>query len=295
MTSGPIERTPVPVVHPGPRHAERRQAVGTRVPSVRTVLAPHTPIVEALARAVEATGHTSAQVELAGGTFDRISHCVPAACVDGPTPISYSETREAAVPAQVLTGSATVGFREGARFVHCHASWLGEDGRLRAGHLWPESVTGAVPITVVVHPLTGVDMVSTTDTETLMPTFAPVVRAETTGRGPRAVISRVLPGEDLTAAVSALAAEHDLHAAVVRGSLGSLVGAVLGGRSGDRFVDCPCTEIISLTGVVGAGSAVRLSGVVVDPTGDVHAGELVAGRNLVAVTFELLLVEREER
>ncbi|WP_308816602.1 PCC domain-containing protein [Pseudonocardia alni] len=295
MIGEPITHGPVPVVHPGPRAPERRRSVPTRVTPVRTVLAPHTPIVEALSAVVEATGSTSAQVELVGGTFDRVSHCVPAADADAPTPISYSETHEAEVPAQVLTGAATVGFRDDVRFVHCHASWLGVDGRLRAGHLWPESVTGAVPIAVVIHPLAGVDMISSTDPETLMPTFAPVPSGGSAPvAGTRAVITRVLPGEDLGNAVEAVCAEHGFGAADVRASLGSLVGAVLGGQPDTRFVDCPCTEIISLTGVVDAGGTARLSGVVVDPDGNVHAGELVAGANIVAVTFELLVVERSE-
>ncbi|MEQ3553714.1 DUF296 domain-containing protein [Pseudonocardia nematodicida] len=277
--------------HPGPRHPVRRQGIAVATRAVHTVLPPHTPLVDALAAVVEATGHTSGQVELSGGVLDRISYCVPALCDDGSVAASYSATREAACPAQVLTGSVTVGFREGRRFAHCHAVWLEPGGALRAGHLWPDSRTGDVPVGATVFGLSGVDMVNARDDETHMPCFAPVPGTAGDPVGGPAVIARIRPGEDVTGAVTALSREHDLAGATVRGSLGSLAGGVLAGPSGPCRVDGPATEVV-LSGAVRDGEA-RLSAVLVDRHGAVHAGALVPGANPVAVTAEVLIVGEE--
>ncbi len=285
------------LVFPGPRHPDRRHTVTTHTSSVNTTLEPNIRLIDALDLVADRHGASSAQIELMGGTLDRISYCFPA-CGTGENPVSYSETHESEVPAQLLTASVTFGYRNGERFMHCHASWIDASGTLRAGHLWPESRLGAVPVYAVLHTLSGVDMVSADDPETRMPAFTPVVPVHVADRArdqARAVISRILPGEDIVMAAEEVCRTNGFERALVRAGVGSLVGGCLQRRDSAKLVDGPATEIVTIQGsiVSDANGAPRgtLSGILVDLRGEVHAGSLLRGRNPVAVTFELLIIE----
>lgn len=297
--------TSVPVTmlqHPGPVHPNRRQSVAVQSTAVHAMLRPGVRLIDALSEAVDRCGSDCVQIELMGGTFDSISYCVPA-CGTGARPVVYSESREAAVPAQLLTASATFGYRDGERFMHCHAMWIDAHGEIRAGHLWPPSLLGSVPVHAVLHTLPGATMVSENDRETLMPTFTPKdtpldppVTAVTGHR--RANICRILPGEDIVEAAEEVCRAAGISRALIRASLGSLVGACLRRGSDVIHVDGPGTEVISINGTVAPDTDGNLqgtlSGIVVDRHGDVHAGSLVRGHNPVAVTFELLIIEERK-
>jgi predicted DNA-binding protein with PD1-like motif len=291
---------PTLLQHPGPRLTPRVQTVTTRSAAVHATLSPGVRLIDGLAEILGSTDATCAQVEITGGIFDRISYCVPAECPDGSVVATFSETREARTPAQLLAGSVTVGFRNGERFMHCHAMWLDAEGEIQGGHLWPETVVGGVPVHVVVHPLPGISTVNARDPETCMPVFTPHYDADRSDepspvRGSRVAMSRVRPGEDITAAIRQVCVEQGFRAAVVRAGVGSLVGACLR-RGHDVFdVDGPATELATIAGRVRPDTAdVELSAIVVDRHGDVHAGVLVPGRNPVAITFELLIFEDDE-
>jgi len=288
----PIER----LRHPGPPQQDRRQAVATVTTPVQIVLRPGIRLIDAVDEALDAHGIGCAQIEFTGGVFDRISHCIPACSADGSTAMSYSDRREAKVPAQLLTASATVGYRDGERFMHCHAAWLDADGEIRAGHLWPETTIGPVPMYAVMHTLPGVSLLSSHDPETKMPTFVP--HGEGTGslaehgKGlSRSGVCRILPNEDIVEAAEAVCESLGFEHAVVRASLGSFVGAHLQhGDDEDVLVDGPATEVVNVVGTVNRDNT-ELSTILVDRHGAVHAGRLIRGRNLVAVTFELFIVE----
>jgi len=291
---------PTLLQHPGPRLMPRVQTVTTRSAAVRATLSPGKRLIDGLAEILGSTDATCAQVEISGGILDRISYCVPAECPDGSVVATFSQTREARTPAQLLAGSVTVGFRNGERFMHCHAMWLDAGGEIQGGHLWPETVVGGVGVCAVVHPLPGITTVNAQDPETCMPVFTPHPTADGSENpeavsGSRVAMSRVRPGEDITAAVRQVCAEQGFRTAVVRAGVGSLVGACL--RRGDDVfdVDGPATELATIVGRVPADPAdVELSAIVVDRHGDVHAGVLVPGRNPVAITFELLIFEDDE-
>lgn len=292
---------PTLLQHPGPRLMPRVQTVTTRSAALHVTLSPGVRLLDGLAQILEGTDATCAQVEITGGVFDRISYCVPAECPDGSVVCTFSETREARTPAQLLAGSVTVGFRDGERFMHCHAMWLDAEGQIRGGHLWPETVVGGVPVHAVVHPLPGVTTVNARDPETCMPVFTPhsdAQRSDESGpaRGSRVAMSRVRPGEDITAAVRRVCVEQGFGTAVVRAGVGSLVGACLRRGHDVVNVDGPATELATIAGRVHADIAdFELSAIVVDRHGEVHAGVLVPGRNPVAITFELLIFEDDER
>lgn len=186
--------------------------------------------------------------------------------------------------------------------MHCHAMWLDADGVLRGGHLWADSVFGAVAPYAVVHTLPGVTMINDDCRETMLPTFTPVSGkvappAPTSGHT-RAVICRILPGEDITEASEKVCHREGIHHGLIRGSVGSLVGARLHRSGGDHhLVDGPATEVIALAGSVRPDTTGSLradiSAVMVDRHGQVEAGPLVRSLNPVAVTFELLIIDEQ--
>lgn len=283
-------RAGVPLQHPGPRTPERIVSVPTAVTVVRAELPPGARVAAELYRITEAAGHRAACVELTHGCFGTLRYVHPA--VGTGRPAYFSDTFEPAGPCFVLGGAATVGTRESRGFAHLHATWLDEYGRVRGGHLLPETTVGEMPIEVTMRLLHDVAYVSDTCPETTMPAFSPHALAPATA--PHAVAARILPGEDLHTAVTAVAERAGFDSAVVRASLGSVVGARL--RTGPGRIaeaDWPATEFTALTGTVGDGDAV-LTASLVDRNGEVHTGLVLPGQNPVAVTFELYL-ERADR
>src|SRR5690606_6768676 len=123
--------------------------------------------------------------------------------------------------------------------------------------------------------------------ETEMPAFTPYRRTPATRI--RAVSSRIRPGEDLCTAVATVARRAGFDSALVRASLGSLVGARLRSGAGEPVeVDWPASEVTSLTGRVRGGD-VALVASRVGRHGEVFSGVILPGENPVAVTFELYL------
>ncbi|OQO92016.1 hypothetical protein B1813_06970 [Saccharomonospora piscinae] len=291
-------RAGVPLHHPGPRPAERIVSVPTPVTVVRAELPPGAVVADALWELTRSAGCRGASAELAHGCFGTLRYVHPAIATDGTRIASFSDTVEPTAPGFVVGGSATVGTREGRGFAHVHAAWLDGDGALRGGHLLPGTTVGDVAIQVTLRALPGAALVSETDPETTLPAFTPHRVAGEHGPA-RAVVSRVRPGVDLHEAVVEAARRGGFSSAVVRASLGSAVGARL--RTGPGRIteaDWPATEFTALTGTVegadGDRPRVTLAGSLVDLTGRVHAGVLLAGQNPVAVTFELFVEEAGE-
>ncbi|WP_072805825.1 PCC domain-containing protein [Rhodococcoides yunnanense] len=283
-----------PLVHPGPAADSRLESVSSATIVERLSLPPGSRLVDAIDDALSGLSLDSAQVELLGGPLARVSYCVPALCEDGSRAAWYSETLDAAVPATIVAGSATVGRRDGERFMHCHAAWYDGHGALRGGHLWPDTVVGATPVEAVLHAFDSVELRSGVDDETLMPVFTPSKSlGSAVGRG-RAVMTRVRPGIEIHEAVRQVMVASGIQRASVRGSLGSLVGATLLRDGGTVVAPGPATEVAMSGHVVRDGdslSEAHLTVFAIDRHGEVHTGELAGRGNLVAVTFELLVEE----
>ncbi|WP_326686290.1 MULTISPECIES: PCC domain-containing protein [unclassified Streptomyces] len=254
------------------------------------------PLADALAELTVGHGATSAQAELLGGTLGHVSYCVPAVCTDGSAAVGFSAARTARGPANVIAGSVTVGLRDDAPFVHCHAAWIDAGGVIQAGHVRPETTVGRVPLHAVLHPLPGVRNTSAVDPETRLPVFTPTAaRADIPAGGGRVAFSRVLPGENVRDAAEQVCRDQGFRRAVVRATLGSLVGPTLRRDDSHHTLEGPAAEVISLLGEVGpdADPAGQLHTLVVDSAGAVHGGVLVAENSPVAVTMELLIIEDE--
>jgi predicted DNA-binding protein with PD1-like motif len=116
------------------------------------------------------------------------------------------------------------------------------------------------------------------------------------GKTGRIAYARVAPNEDLVGAVEKFCAAEGFRHAFIRGSLGSLIDACLGGPNGTvQQIGGPAVEIVSMGGEVRTQPdgklAVALSGVVAGPDGRLYGGPFVAGHNPVLMTFELTLEE----
>lgn len=290
------------ITHPGPLHQQRIQSVQGTSTTIVKRLTGGGRLVDELHELLAASGHRSGVAEILDGDLEDISYCVPADGRDSRS-VSYSESR-ASVRGQVLFGTAVLGQRDGKPFMHCHCIWRQWDGALAAGHLWPETRTGALAPSVAMVGLVGIELTSSDCTETFLPVFTPhagngetLMNSDTPHPGHRTVVARVLPNEDITEAVARICNDNNFHSALVRGGTGSLIGAVFepcdGGST--RTVDGPATEIVTLIGHLVAGEdgtpSVHLSCSLVDKHGHVHAGRLVPGANPVSVTFELVVQE----
>jgi predicted DNA-binding protein with PD1-like motif len=285
--------------HPGPLTQPRIVSVVTTPVAAMEHLAPSGTLAAELFRILADLNLTSGMAELIGGSLSSISYCVPARGDDG-REVSYSEKRHQTL-GQLIFGAATLGLRDGEQWMHSHCAWLTPEGRLQAGHLWPETGVGTPPPLAVVHGLPGVDLQSTDDPETLLPVFTPHASTATTpteaaARLNRTVVARVCPNEDIGLAVEKICAENGFEHAVVRGGIGSLIGATFAPHNGitRARVDGPCTEVVTLVGHVtrtAEGIRSQLTCTLVDTQGVVHAGALVRGENPVAVTYELFVQE----
>lgn len=293
---------PEPVTHPGPRVTPRLISVPTQTRSIWAVLPAGRRLIDALDELLEDAGVRCAQVELLSGSFSEVAYCYPAIGKAADQPIWYSPEQAAESPVSLVGGGTTVGFRDGARFIHAHAAWFDAHGDLRGGHLMPETRIGANGVTVVAHTLEDATQYSADDPESRLPVFTPTAGRPT---GPsadrssgvsdastrRAVIARVCPGENLLAACGELMRAHNLRSARVGGSIGSLVGAALQRPSGVLWIDGPATEV-ALNGHLQLDEqgnvAGQLSAIVIDRHGRVHMGDLLP-ENIVAVTVELFL------
>ncbi|WP_051973302.1 PPC domain-containing DNA-binding protein [Cryobacterium sp. MLB-32] len=285
--------------HPGPLTQPRILSVVTTPVAAMQLLTPNTVLAAELFRILADLNLTSGMAELIGGTLAPISYCVPARGDDG-REVSYSEKRTE-THGQLIFGAATLGLRDGEPWMHSHCVWLTPEGRLQAGHLWPETGVGSPPPLAVVQGLPGVDLESTDDPETRLPVFTPhaatetVLPAEDAGLN-RTVVARVCPNEDISLAVEKICTENGFENAVVRGGIGSLIGATFAPHNGitRARVDGPCTEVVTLVGHVtrtAEGIRSQLTCTLVDTQGVVHAGALVRGENPVSVTYELFVQE----
>lgn len=127
------------------------------------------------------------------------------------------------------------------------------------------------------------------DEETEFVLFSPV-EGDTSlnGEGPRGLLLRVGPNEDILTAIEAIAADQGIAAAAVFG-IGSLNEVSF---EDGRHVPSLATELMIAHGridTVAEGPQASLSVAVVDIDGGIHEGVLARGDNPVCVTFELVI------
>jgi predicted DNA-binding protein with PD1-like motif len=291
------------LTQPGTPLPRRIDVHPTTLHPVSVELPAGTPLLEALQQVVFDQGYTSAFGELRGGTFTAFNYYIPAVCEAGTSVATFSDPFTGSSPAAFMRGGLTIGLRDGEVFTHCHAQFVDADGIMRAGHLIPESVIVGPGVTADLYATRDVAMTVLPDTEINFPVFqpqpaTPALPPADTSRGLRSIVARIHPNVDITEAIEELAAQHGFDTAVIRGKIGSFVGATL--AQGDQIVSAPgpATEVMYLDGTVrrdetGAHRA-ELTCAAAAVDGNVYSGAVVRGHNPVAMTFELALSEQAE-
>jgi hypothetical protein len=105
-----------------------------------------------------------------------------------------------------------------------------------------------------------------------------------------ALVVRVRPNQDLCLALERVCAERNIRRGLIRGGVGSLIGAVFDdGRIVEPFV----TEVFIRRGVIETGidgsPRAEVDIGLVAHTGEIAEGRLERGQNPVLITFELVI------
>ena len=170
------------LVHPGPvgpiriehRHANRAR-------HVRLVLEPGRTMQEAIIEPLLRLGVQAASMTLLGGRLERLLYCVAPPDPSGERVANYTRPIEAGA-ATLIFGNATLGkSAHGEPVVHCHATFVRADGRVRGGHIAVDrSIVAAAPLAVLVTSLDGIELRITQDEETHMPLMRPFAAVQET-------------------------------------------------------------------------------------------------------------------
>src|SRR5215212_4877195 len=282
------------LLQPGPIAPVRIESLEGRGQALELSLEPGLNLIEAIARPLLAAGFEGAAVRFEGGSLKPFTYLIPAASTDSRYAAYYSEPFTPAGETRLEVANVTVGRRDGQPFLHCHGLWIEADGRRRGGHPIPDQTFVASSPKVQAWAFSDVALRSEFDPETNFTLFHPVpVDRPPLCDGARTVAARIRPNEDVSDGVEAICRKHSFAAAIVRGSLGSIIDPVFadGGR-----VEADTTELLVLDGVVRSDESgklrSRLDVALVDTEGRVHEGRLTPGRNPVCITFELVIEEQ---
>lgn len=162
--------------HPGRPNPVRIQSENSReARHVRLALQPGSSLFDAMVNSLARIGIENASFTILGGVFENLDYCVAPPDPKKHSVIAYTKPIKAGKTYMVF-GNATLGeSMEGQPLVHCHAVILGEDGKIRGGHILTEScIIGAKPISALVTSLEGFKLVQSFDAETNIPLLQPV-------------------------------------------------------------------------------------------------------------------------
>ncbi len=284
---------PRAIRHPGPVQPARLLVQPCTAVPVALTLQPGRAFGTAVAEAFAAAGFAGGYLRLRDAPMARLDYVIPARAPDDGHAAWYSATRRAGPGARILDAGLHLGLRDGAPFLHCHGLWTDAGGGVRMGHLLPSDAALAAPHRATGWGLRGAVLDVADDAETRFRLFAPRgegAPAEHGGDGPRdgaakALLMVLRPNQDVTRAIEAACAAGGLQDARIEG-IGSLVGAEQAGGDGTASF---ATEVLLCDGWLRDGRC-TLDAAVVGLEGEISEGGLVAGRNPVCVTFELLAI-----
>lgn len=266
--------------HPGPAAIAPYSVARGAARRVQVTLPKGAVLMQAVSDAMDAAGCDSGIMVFDGLALGAFDFVMPGPSNDGVHAAWYSATHSRA-SGTITDGTAIVGKRDGAWWLHCHAVWTSENGR-EIGHLLPDAVTLAADCTVTLVAFDGGAFDVSMNEETLFPIFHPT-GGTATGN---AVIAKLNPHVDAHDAITRILSQTGFARATVYG-IGSLIGA--------HFADAPSmaspiSEVLIAPQATWDG-ALTLPMICVDPAGQQFAGELTPGTSSVCVTFELLVIE----
>lgn len=269
--------------HPGPVRERRFDALGCRARRAVLHLREGDILLDGIAREMDRLGAEGGLAFLDGLAAADLAFVMPDGPNDDVHAAWYSDTRRHRdVWLEVAT--ASIGRKDGDRFVHCHARWQGEDGRPALGHLLCDQVRIGADADLPVLLIEGVRLEVEADDETGFPLFRP--RATRDAGSHDAVVLTIQPHTDIRRTIEAAAAQFELRDGSIHG-IGSLIGA--------QFLDgppmrAPVSEVVVLPGArLENGTCTRLPVACVDHEGTIHQGDLAPGFGPVCVTCELLI------
>jgi predicted DNA-binding protein with PD1-like motif len=277
------------ILHPGPIAPDRMTAVSDAPVPLHFVLEPGRAVDEAIAEGFAGADCIGGFVELRGGRCNPFKYVIPAASPDGRHAAWYSATFEPLAPVEIKRASAIVGLRDDQPFIHCHGLWYTGKGP-RMGHMLASNA-------IVVEPIeaTGIGARAATfkalhDPETNFTLFEPMgaMKINVEHAGPRVLLAKVRPNEDISRAIENICSKHAIRAARIYG---------IGSLNGVRFADGTCLDSHATEVQICEGRVVHVDDRlqahlhvdVVDMNGEIFTGELAHRDNPVCVTFELVI------
>ncbi|WP_265213760.1 PCC domain-containing protein [Herbaspirillum lusitanum] len=280
--------------HPGAPDPVRIVSLAGPAMAVTITLEAGRNLRDAIAIPLAAAGIAGGTVRIENLKVAPHHYLMPALSDDGKHAAFYSDPHEVAGGVTIELACATFGRRDGAPFVHCHAVWTDAEGQRRGGHMLMDQSIVAETAQAQAWGVHNATMETRFDPETNFTLFHPaVVAAETGDGGRRTLLARIRPDEDLTIAIEEVCRTHGVKNAVVRGSVGSIIGAEF---DDGRVIEDRATEILVRSGHVSRGHEgvrAQLDIALIDPRGHVCEGVLARGRNPVLICFELVLEELE--
>ena len=174
ITAAPLPRART-LVHPGPvgpiRIEHRHATLGRHF---RLGLEPGRTLQDAIIEPLMQLGVESASMTLLGGRLSTLLYCVAPPDPSGERVANYTRPIDAGA-ATLIFGNATLGRNgRGEPVVHCHATFVCEDGNVRGGHIVGDrSVVAETSLPVLATSLDGIELRITQDEETHMPLMRP--------------------------------------------------------------------------------------------------------------------------
>ncbi len=268
---------------PGPVHPSRIDTFRGDTQILHLRLKPGITLNEAITTPMVEAGFQCGSVTFSGIAVSPFRYVMPGPADDDSHVAYFTAPFSPPGVTRIELASATFGWAEGKPAIHCHAVWIASDGSRRGGHILPLETVVAEPGEATAWGFKTIRVESKPDSETNFTLFQP--DGTTTGRD---LVARVKPNEDILLALEAIAEAQGIGDAIVRGSLGSLIGARF---AGGGQVDDLATEVLVRAGFLRDGKA-ALDLLVVDMQGRVHEGWLQRGGNPVCITFDLVLENR---
>lgn len=268
--------------HKGPKAAARAVWGRGDLGPVSGILRKGETLCAGVGRIFAEAGCRGGVISFDGLRCDPLLYVGPAVSADPAFAAYYSATFAGDGDAPISASTATVGFREGEAFFHCHGQWQAQGAPIM-GHILPHDCIVAED-----HAVSGLGSRSNAfaaryDAETNFTLFHPETEGNGTGAG-GGIFLRIAPDADLTGTIADVAAE----AGITRGRIHG-VGSICEPHFADRGrIATPITEVRIDHGEIVEG-AVTLAVSYVDTDWRIHRGTLVAGKNPVGVTFEILI------
>lgn len=270
------------LTQPGPVHPRRIDVFRGEPRTLRFPLHAGLTLNDALTGPMTEAGFQSGTITVSDTALGPFRYVMPGPPDDASHVAYFTAPRAPEGITRIERAAATFGWSGGKPALHCHAAWVEAGGSRRGGHILPHDTVVAEDGWAIARGFDTIRIEAAMDEETNFPLFQPSGPSDTSGRG---IVARVKPNEDIVTAIEILCRDAGITDAVVRGSLGSLIGARFtdGGR-----VDDLATEVLVRQGWVRDGRA-ALELLVVDMQGEVHEGWLERGDNPVLITFDLVL------